>query len=71
MRKNFLLKLVLVTVLLCIFLPMVLLAVWSVTERWPWPDLLPESLSLRTLRELFFGSASLPKLLFSRGNIAI
>ena len=51
MKKNIFLKLTLAMTLACIFLPLVLLAVWSVTERWPWPGLLPESLSLRTIRD--------------------
>ena len=65
MKKHPLLKLLLVTTLFCIFLPMAVVLLWSVTQRWPWPLLLPESYSLRTVKELFFGSASLPKLLFS------
>ena len=65
MKKHPLHKLLLVTTLFCIFLPMAVVLLWSVTQRWPWPLLLPESYSLRTVKELFFGSASLPKLLFS------
>lgn len=65
MKKHLLMKLVLTTLMVCIFLPMTLVLVWSVTERWPWPELLPESLSLRTVKELLFGSASLPRLLGS------
>ena len=65
MKKNLLMKLVLAMTLLCIFLPMAVVMLWSVTERWPWPGLLPESLSLRTVKELLFGSAKLPRLLFS------
>lgn len=53
-----------------ILLPMALLLIWSVTARWPWPNLLPESWSLRTVRELFFGSQKLPKLLFSSITLA-
>ena len=65
MRKNHLMKAVLAVTLICIFLPVAVLLIWSVTERWPWPLLLPESISLRTVRELLFGSAKLPKILFS------
>ena len=65
MKKHLLMRLVLTTLMVCIFLPMTLVLVWSVTERWPWPELLPESLSLRTVKELLFGSASLPRLLGS------
>lgn len=65
MNRNRFMKAVLAVTLLCIFLPMAVVLLWSVTERWPWPLLLPESYSLRTVRELLTGSASLPKILFS------
>ena len=71
MKKNFLLKLTLTTLLVCIFVPLAVLMLWSVTGRWPWPDLLPESLTLRTIRELFFGSASLPHLLWSSISLGL
>ena len=65
MRKHILMKLVLTALLVCIAVPLAVLILWSVTERWPWPALLPESLSLRTVEELLFGSAKLPRLLWS------
>jgi len=65
MRKFWFSRLFLTATVLCILIPMTLLLVWSVTGRWPWPNLLPESYSLRTLRELLFGSTSLPQLLLS------
>jgi len=71
MKKNILMKLVLRLTLLCIFLPMAVVALWSVTERWPWPLLLPESYSLRTVKELLFGSAKLPELLLSSIFLAL
>jgi len=71
MRKYPLLKLLLNITLCCIFLPIVVVVLWSVTGRWPWPNLLPESYTLRTINELFFGSASLPKLLLSSISLAL
>ena len=65
MKQQTFLKIVLGLTLFCIFLPVLILLVWSVTGRWPWPDLLPESYTLRTVQELFFGSARLPKILWS------
>ena len=65
MKQQTFLKIVLALTLFCIFLPIVLLLLWSVTGRWPWPNLLPESYTLRTLQELFFGSAKLPGILWS------
>lgn len=70
MRKNMLMKLILLLTAVCILLPVLLLLVWSLTGRWPWPGLLPETYSLRTIKELFFGSAKLPKLLLSSVSLA-
>ena len=64
-------KAVLTVVLFCIFLPLAVLLLWSVAGRWPWPALLPETWSLRTLRELLLGSASLPRLLGSSIGLAL
>ena len=71
MKKNLLMKLVLAVTLFCIFLPMAVVLIWSITGRWPWPELLPESYTLRTVEELFFGSSSLPKLLLSSISLAL
>ena len=38
-----------------ILLPMAVMLLWCVTDRWSWPDLLPQSFSLRGLRELASG----------------
>ena len=71
MNKKLLIKTVLAVTLFCIFLPMAVVLLWSVTERWPWPDLLPESYSLRTVKELLFGSAKLPDILLSSISLAM
>ena len=70
MRKRTFLKAVLALTAVCILLPMLVIAVWSVTARWPWPNLLPESWTIRTLEELIFGSARLPQLLGSSISLA-
>ena len=70
MNKRIFLKAVLALTVLCILFPMVVISIWSVTGRWPWPNLLPESWTLRTLEELFFGSAKLPQLLGSSISLA-
>lgn len=70
MRKSRFPAAVLAVTALCILLPMAVLCIWSVTGRWPWPNLLPESLTMRTLEELFFGSAKLPELLLSSISLA-
>ena len=70
MNRRAFLRAVLAVTAVCILLPMAVIAVWSVTGRWPWPNLLPESWTLRTLEELFFGSAKLPKVLGSSVALA-
>lgn len=70
MRRRVFARLVLAVTAVCILLPMAVLLVWSVTGRWPWPLLVPESYSLRTIRELLHGSASLPRLLLSSCTLA-
>ena len=40
---------------ICIFLPLVVLVVWSMAAKWAWPDIFPQALSLRALGELFGG----------------
>ena len=71
MRKQPILKFVLALTLCCILIPMAVMLIWSITERWPWPRLLPEDLSLRTMKELFFGSASLSGILMSSISLAL
>lgn len=70
MKQQTFLKIVLILTLFFIFLPIAVLLLWSVTGRWPWPSLLPESYTFRTIEELFFGSAKLPKILFSSITLA-
>ena len=71
MRKQTFMKFVLALTLCCILIPMAVMLIWSITERWPWPGLLPENLSLRTMKELLFGSASLPQILVSSISLAL
>ena len=65
MKKPTLLRLFLGLTAFCILLPGALLLLWSVAARWSWPALLPESWSMRTVRELIFGSQNLWQLLGS------
>jgi putative spermidine/putrescine transport system permease protein len=43
----------LVIYMICIFLPLLTIIVWSCTDYWPWPRLLPSNFSLRGLNEIF------------------
>ncbi len=65
MRNNRLMKAVLFITAAVIILPVLVILIWTVTARWPWPGLLPESWTLRTLNELLFGSNKLVEILVS------
>ena len=71
MRRHWFWKLFLACVGCCIVLPAIQILLWSIAQRWPWPALLPESLSLRTVEELLFGSAKLPRLLLSSISLGL
>lgn len=71
MRPQRFYAIVLCVTTLAILLPMGVILLWSFTGRWPWPAIFPESLLLRTWKELIFGSGGLAKLLLSSISIAI
>ena len=71
MRKTWIWKLFFACAGCCILLPALQLLLWSITERWPWPGMLPERLTLRTIQELLFGSAKLPQLLLSSISLGL
>ena len=64
MRNDRLMKAVLIITAAVIILPVMVILVWTVTARWPWPYLLPESWTMRTA-ELLFGSGELAEILIS------
>ena len=65
MKNNRVSKIIVGVSAFIILLPVVVILIWSVTARWPWPSLLPESLTTRTITELFSGAAELPEVLGS------
>ena len=71
MRKSVFLKSVLVFTLIAIIVPMLLIALWSFTARWPWPSLVPTKLSMRTINDALFASNKLIKLLWSSFILAM
>jgi putative spermidine/putrescine transport system permease protein len=46
-------KVFLAIYLFCIFIPLAVMVVWSFTNAWPWPELIPSGFSLRGLHEIF------------------
>ena len=69
-RRNRAMNLVLIITSIIIFLPVIVTVLWTVTGRWPWPSLLPETYTTRTLHELFFGSSDLWAILWDSIYIA-
>lgn len=65
MKKLRYYHIILIITAICIFVPIAIILIWSFAERWPWPDMLPESYSLRTVNELFNGALPISDLLFS------
>jgi putative spermidine/putrescine transport system permease protein len=69
MKDSRYMRAVLAMTVVFIFLPVIVTLLWTVTGRWPWPSLLPESYTTRTLQELFGGSSPLHEIL--RGSVLI
>jgi putative spermidine/putrescine transport system permease protein len=52
-KGNNFFKFILTLLAFSILLPIVIVSIWSFVGRWSWPHLLPESLSMRGMEELF------------------
>ena len=63
--KERIVKAVLFLLAAVILLPCLLLIVWMFTERWAWPDLLPQRFSIRAAAEVFGRGGELLKVFFS------
>lgn len=48
-----------VFVALLIICPLIIVFLWSIASRWPWPNILPTSYTLRGLLSIFYNSSSL------------
>ncbi|MEE0846197.1 MAG: ABC transporter permease subunit [Eggerthellaceae bacterium] len=55
--------------LICVIIPIALIAMWAFADRWAWPDLLPREFSLRGFEEVFSGrlGTGLPMIFMSVG----
>ncbi len=56
---------ILVIFALCVILPLLTILVWTVTERWSWPDLIPQTFSLRAICSIFKDGGELAKVFLS------
>lgn len=50
---------------LIILIPLLLLFLWSLIARWPWPDLLPTTYTLRGFKDLFIENQKVWKVILS------
>ncbi|SCG82245.1 putative ABC transporter permease protein ORF1 [Proteiniborus sp. DW1] len=64
-NSNKLLKLFLYLVMFTILAPMIILILWVFASRWPWPRLLPDTYSLRAIKEVFAPHTKVLPTLFS------
>lgn len=54
MRKRTLLMKIIISIFtVCIILPVLIMLLWVFTERWAWPNLLPQVFSLRSVAEIW------------------
>ncbi|UWG97058.1 ABC transporter permease subunit [Dehalobacter sp. DCM] len=70
-RKYVLSKVIIYSFVISILLPLAIVALWSFVGRWSWPHLLPETISLRGMEELFGGYSSALKTLGSSVLLSI
>lgn len=64
-RNQFLHRLVRFVTAVVILVPVIVTFIWSFTAKWPWPQLMPESLSSRPFNIMLFGTAPLLPILGS------
>ncbi|HLR20721.1 MAG TPA: ABC transporter permease subunit [Tissierellaceae bacterium] len=64
-KSNIFLRFFLYLTVVTILAPMVILIFWSFASRWPWPNLLPETFSLRAIKEIFAPHARVFPILLS------
>lgn len=51
-KTNCFCKFIIGVFILCVIIPAIVLVIWIFTERWAWPDLLPQVFSKRALNEV-------------------
>lgn len=71
MRNSHFLRSIRLITVIVILLPVAVVLLWSVTERWSWPKILPESYTSRTVNELLFGSYNILEILCSSIVLAV
>ncbi len=64
-NKKYVMKIVMLTTACSILLPIIIICIWSVVMRWPFPDLVPTGHSMRGIVELFGPHSNAIKILLS------
>jgi putative spermidine/putrescine transport system permease protein len=70
-RRHWPLSLFLLIEIISILMPLFILIVWSLSGRWPWPDLAPEALSLRGIQSLLGGRFDILQVMFSSTGFSL
>jgi len=70
-RKPLLLHIIVWAAVIAVALPLVLLVIWSFTNRWPMPQLFPTAFSLRGWRRLFSGYIDVWQVAFSSIGLSL
>lgn len=52
-KRTLLMKVIISVFMGCILLPILIMLLWSFTERWAWPDLIPQVFSTRSAAEIW------------------
>lgn len=64
-RKTGMVHIVFILIAAAILIPAAIMVIWVFTERWAWPDLLPQVFSLRSLQEVLGRKEQLTRLFLS------
>lgn len=71
MKKNRMTQVIVAIFLLLILIPVCTIFMWIFTERWAWPDFLPQVFSLRAVNEIFSRKEALTAMMGSSILISV
>lgn len=70
-KNHIMIKFILLLCVLVIIVPVLTLLIWSVTERWAWPSIVPQVFSMRAIEEIFSRSGQISKIFASSILISV
>lgn len=71
MKKSKMTQIIIIIFLLLILIPVATMFVWIFTERWAWPDFVPQVFSLRAVKEIFSRKEALSAMMGSSILISV